>query len=66
MKKINKLSVQNEYAKKSICYGCGPANKKGLKIESYRSEEGLDLWFDPEPEHQAFRGYKRRNYWMHI
>ena len=56
MKKINKLSVQNEYAEKSICYGCGPANKKGLKIESYRSEAGLDLWFDPKPEHQAFPG----------
>ncbi len=52
----NMLSVQEEYAKKSICYGCGPANQKGLRIESFRTENGLDLWFDPMPEHQAFPG----------
>ena len=37
------LSVQDEYAPKSICFGCGPANEKGLKIKSYRKEEGLEM-----------------------
>ena len=56
MKKDETLSVQKEYAKKSICFGCGPANKNGLKIESFRGRDGLDSWFDPLPHHQAFPG----------
>ena len=26
----NKISVQDQYAKDSICFGCGPANENGL------------------------------------
>ena len=51
-----KLCVQEEYASKSICYGCGPANSNGLQIKSFRSDDGLDLWFKPKTEHQAFPG----------
>tara|TARA_B100001142_G_C14323447_1_gene651355 strand:+ start:1841 stop:2314 length:474 start_codon:yes stop_codon:yes gene_type:complete len=50
------MSVQEEYAEKSICYGCGPSNLNGLQIKSYRSDNGLDLWFNPKKEHQAFPG----------
>ena len=53
---IFKKCVQEEYAQKSICYGCGPLNKNGLQIKSYRSDKGLDLWFKPKAEHQAFPG----------
>ena len=56
MVEINKKSVQEKYAQISICYGCGPLNKNGLQIKSYRSETGLDLWYDPKAEHQAFPG----------
>ena len=31
------MAVQEEYAPNSICFGCGPANEKGLKIKSYRN-----------------------------
>ena len=48
--------VQREYAPNSICYGCGPANKKGLRIDSHRCEEGLEMRFMPDEEHQAFPG----------
>ena len=50
------VGVQRRYAPKSICFGCGPANKKGLRIDSKRSENGLELWFTPSEEHQAFPG----------
>lgn len=50
------LSVQEEYAPNSICFGCGPSNEKGLKIRSFRKENGLTMEFDPEEHHQAFPG----------
>ena len=50
------IGVQEEYAPTSICYGCGPANKKGLRIKSTRTHDGLELWFKPREEHQAFPG----------
>ena len=49
-------SVQRQYAPNSICFGCGPANDKGLKIDSYRTNKGLELKFVPNEEHQAFPG----------
>ena len=49
-------SVQRQYAPNSICFGCGPANEKGLKIDSYRTNKGLELKFVPNEEHQAFPG----------
>ena len=49
-------SVQRQYAPNSICFGCGPANEKGLKIDSYRTNKGLELKFVPKAEHQAFPG----------
>tara|TARA_B100000287_G_scaffold214402_1_gene202325 strand:- start:1825 stop:2301 length:477 start_codon:yes stop_codon:yes gene_type:complete len=49
-------SVQDLFAPSSICFGCGPANKNGLRIKSYRSEGGLEMEFSPDEEHQAFPG----------
>lgn len=48
--------VQRQYAANSICFGCGPANELGLQINSYRTEQGLELRFTPSEEHQAFPG----------
>jgi len=48
--------VQKQYAPNSICFGCGPANTKGLRIESHRIENGLSLEFEPDVHHQAFPG----------
>jgi hypothetical protein len=28
------MDLQNKFAPKSICFGCGPANKHGLQIQS--------------------------------
>jgi len=49
-------SVQDLYAPNSICFGCGPANEKGLKICSFPIENGLEMSFDTSEEHQAFPG----------
>lgn len=49
-------SLQEMYAPKSICFGCGPANTQGLQIRSF--QEG-GIWiarFWPETHHQAFVG----------
>ena len=48
--------MQRTYAPDSICFGCGPANELGLKIDSYRIENGLEMRFTPSLEHQAFPG----------
>lgn len=48
--------VQRLHAPTSICFGCGPANEHGLRIDSHREEEGLVARFQPEAHHQAFPG----------
>jgi acyl-coenzyme A thioesterase PaaI-like protein len=55
-------SLQDRYAKQSICFGCGPANEHGLRIKSFAvaSDEGdadeFICRFTPEPHHHAFPG----------
>ena len=49
-------SVQEEHAPSSICFGCGPANEKGLRIRSFRSGGGWEMEVEPGDEHQACPG----------
>ena len=42
---MSKIAVQDKYAPNSICFGCGPSNKEGLQIKSYRIDEGLEMEF---------------------
>ena len=56
MDEIGEMSMQEKFAPNSICFGCGPANEKGLKIKSYRNNEGLEMEFETSEEHQAFPG----------
>ena len=49
-------SLQERYAPRSICFGCGPANEKGLRIRSFPDGDGLVATWTPEPHHQAFDG----------
>ena len=39
----------------ATCYGCGPANDKGLRIKSYWSDDGKEViaQFKPRPEQNA-------------
>lgn len=52
----NTRSVQEKYSPKSICFGCGPANEKGLHINSFPVGDELVAEFHPETHHQAFPG----------
>ena len=49
-------AVQDRYAPHGICFGCGPANEKGLRIKSRWEGEDFVMRFTPSPEHQAFPG----------
>jgi uncharacterized protein (TIGR00369 family) len=51
------VSLQQRFAPRSICFGCGPANEHGLHIGS-RPADGGELVADWQPaqHHQAFAG----------
>lgn len=50
------ISLQEQYAAQSICYGCGPANKDGLHINSFPDGDSLVCQWEPDPKYQAFPG----------
>lgn len=49
-------SLQDRYAAKSICFGCGPANAHGLQLKSFAEGDALVAKFTPAPHHHAFPG----------
>jgi acyl-coenzyme A thioesterase PaaI-like protein len=49
-------SVQERHAPRSTCFGCGPANQRGLRIRSFLAGEELVAEWMPEPHHEAFPG----------
>ncbi len=51
-----RLSLQETYSPDGICFGCGPANEKGLKIKSYVENGDFVAEWHAEPHHQAFPG----------
>ncbi len=49
-------SLQERYAPGNRCFGCGPANDKGLRIRSFvRGDEIVAEW-TAQPHHLAFEG----------
>ena len=48
--------LQERYAPHSTCFGCGPANDKGLRIRSRVAGETVVADWQPEPHHEAFPG----------
>jgi acyl-coenzyme A thioesterase PaaI-like protein len=53
---MNEKSLQETYAPDNACFGCGPANPKGLRIRSFvRGSEVIAEW-KPELYHEAFPG----------
>lgn len=55
------LSLQDRYAPRNACFGCGPVNDKGLRIKSHvvadasGGEMVVCTWV-PEKHHEAFDG----------
>ncbi|MEO6052172.1 MAG: PaaI family thioesterase [Pyrinomonadaceae bacterium] len=52
----NQLSLQEKYSPASICFGCGPANEKGLHIASFPDGDEVVAVWHAEPHHQGFPG----------
>lgn len=53
-------ALQDEYAPLNRCFGCGPANEKGLRIksrvETIDGVEYVTTRFRPEKHHEAWDG----------
>ncbi len=47
-------SLQDQYAPASRCFGCGPANEKGLRIKSRVEGDEVVAEFTPDEHHEAF------------
>jgi acyl-coenzyme A thioesterase PaaI-like protein len=46
--------VQETYAPQNACFGCGPANPRGLRLRSFEQGDGLVADWQPEKHHEAF------------
>ena len=53
---MNIESLQDQYAPHNRCFGCGPANDKGLRIKSRPDGDACVAEFTPAPHHEAFPG----------
>jgi len=49
--------LQDLYAPKSVCFGCGPANPQGLHIKSRVEGDVVVADWKPAPHHVAFEGF---------
>lgn len=50
------VSLQDQFAPHLICFGCGPANEKGLQIKSFVRGDSVYCEFESSPHHQSFPG----------
>ncbi len=50
------IALQDHYAPHSRCFGCGPANDKGLRIKSFVEGDEVIASFVPQEHHEAFPG----------
>ena len=48
--------LQEHWAPRTICFGCGPSNEKGLRIRSFVEGGEVVARWQGEPHHDAFPG----------
>lgn len=53
---MSEQSLQEKYAPHNTCFGCGPANEKGLRIRSFVQGDEVVATWQPETYHEAFPG----------
>src|ERR1700753_1281313 len=55
---MHELSLQERYAPRNACFGCGPVNERGLRIRSFVGVDDEEIVCDwkPEPYHEAYPG----------
>jgi acyl-coenzyme A thioesterase PaaI-like protein len=54
---VTEPSLQRRYSPGSLCFGCGPANEQGLRIDSHEAPDSdgeLRATWQPLPHHAAF------------
>lgn len=49
-------SLQERYAPTNACFGCGPANERGLRIRSLVEGDEVVCTWQPDKMHEAFPG----------
>lgn len=52
----NPQSLQDRYAPHNACFGCGPANEKGLRIQSIVQGDVVVAEWRAQKHHEAFPG----------
>jgi acyl-coenzyme A thioesterase PaaI-like protein len=53
---MNEQSLQERYAPRGECFGCGPLNEKGLRIRSFVDGEETICEWQPQTFHEAYPG----------
>jgi acyl-coenzyme A thioesterase PaaI-like protein len=51
------VSIQERLFPDARCFGCGPANPKGLRLRSFEQDDVVVATFMPWPEHDNGLGY---------
>jgi acyl-coenzyme A thioesterase PaaI-like protein len=51
------LSIQDRLFPTMACFGCGPANPRGLRLKSFPADGFVTATFLPWPEHDNGLGY---------
>ena len=49
-------SIQETFAPNLACFGCGPANPKGLHVRSFPDGDEVVAEWQPAPEYEAYNG----------
>jgi acyl-coenzyme A thioesterase PaaI-like protein len=53
---MSEKSLQETYAPNNACFGCGPANDKGLHVRSFPRGDEVVAEFQPQAWQEAFTG----------
>ena len=53
---MSEQSLQDRYAPHNACFGCGPANARGLRLKSFPKGDVVVCDWTPEKHHEAFEG----------
>ncbi|MGH9902536.1 MAG: PaaI family thioesterase [Pyrinomonadaceae bacterium] len=53
---MSEKSLQEQYAPHNACFGCGPANERGLRVRSFAGGDETIAEWTPEAYHEAFPG----------
>lgn len=48
--------LQDDYTPRGRCFGCGPANKRGLRLKSRWVDGVVKAEWSPQPHHEAIDG----------